>query len=149
MAHCCRQQLQGVTVVCKHGGYIATIRDALNAQQREYKRVVIHVGTNDADLSIESLEVLEDFQLLIEDAVSITDEVVVSSLCPRLDDSRANRMVDAVNAWLQGLVEGLGCIFVSHASNFYDENANIKSDLLDIDDLYLSSSGVVLDQEEF
>ena len=114
-----RQQLQGVTVVCKHGGYIATIRDALNAQQREYKRVVIHVGTNDADLSIESLEVLEDFQLLIEDAVSITDEVVVSSLCPRLDDSRAKIMVDAVNAWLQGLVEGLGCIFVSHASNFY------------------------------
>ena len=41
------QQLQGVAVVCKHGGYIATIRDALNAQRREYKRVVIHVGTND------------------------------------------------------------------------------------------------------
>ena len=52
-------------------------------------------------------EVLDDFQLLIEDAMSVTDEVVVSSLCPRLDDSRANRMVDTVNARLQGLVEGL------------------------------------------
>ena len=52
-------------------------------------------------------EVLDDFQLLIEDAMSVTDEVVVSSLCPRLDDSRANRMVDTVNARLQRLVEGL------------------------------------------
>ena len=61
-----------------------------------------------ADLSIESHEVLDDFQLLIEDAVSITDKVVVSSRCSRLNDSRANRMVDAVNARLKGQVEGFG-----------------------------------------
>ena len=51
-------------------------------------------------------------------------------------------MVDAVNARLQSLVEGLGCIFVSHVSNFFDEDASIKSDSLDKDGLHLSSSGV-------
>ena len=38
--------------------------------------------------------------------------------------------------------EGLGFIFVSHVSNFYDEEANIESDLLNKDGLHLSSSGV-------
>ena len=84
---------------------------------------------------------LDDFQLLIEDAMSVTDEVVVSSLCPRLDDSRANRMVVTVNARLQGLVEGLGCVFVSHVRNFYDEDEVIKSGLLDDDGLHSSSLG--------
>ena len=73
--------------------------------------------------------------------MSVTDEVVVSSLCPRLDDSRANRMVDTVNARLQGLVGGPGCVFVSHVRNFYDEDGVIKSGLLDDDGLHLSSSG--------
>ena len=98
------------------------------------------LALNDADHSIESQEVLDDFQLLIEDAMSVTDEVVVLSLGPRLDGSRANRMVDTVNARLQGLVEGLGCVFVSHVRNFYDEDGVIKSGLLDDDGLHLSSS---------
>ena len=94
------------------------------------------LALNDADLSIESQEVLDDFQLLIEDAMSVTDEVVVLSLGPRLDGSRANRMVDTVNARFQGLVKGLYFVFASHVKNFYDEDEVIKSGLFDDDGLH-------------
>ena len=74
------KQIRGVRVICKRGGYIADVKDLLLAQNKQYHHLILHVGTNDADPSLKTSDVLEEFRPLLEAAVARADVVSVSAL---------------------------------------------------------------------
>ena len=124
--------------ICKRGGYIADVKDLLLAQNKQYHHLILHVGTNDADLSLETSDVLEEFRPLLEAAVARSDVVSVSALCPRLDGTRVQTMVEAVNVGLEQLAVGLDCQFISHDGNFRHQDNTISEMMFDKDGLHLS-----------
>ena len=137
------KQIRGVRVICKRGGYIADVKDLLLAQNKQYHHLILHVGTNDADLSLETSDVLEEFRPLLEAAVARADVVSVSALCPRLDGTRVQTMVDAVNVGLEQLAVGLDCQFISHDGNFRHQDNTISEMMFDEDGLHLSRYGTM------
>ena len=132
------KQIRGVRVICKRGGYIADVEDLLLAQNKQYHHLILHVCTNDADLSLETSDVLEEFRPLLEAAVARSDVVSVSALCPRLDGTRVQTMVEAVNVGLEQLAVGLDCQFISHDGNFRHQDNTISEMMFDKDGLHLS-----------
>ena len=76
------KQIRGMRVICKRGGYIADVQDFLLAQNTQYHHLILHVGTNDADVSLETSDVLEEFRPLLEAAVARANVVCVSALRP-------------------------------------------------------------------
>ena len=120
------KQIRGVRVICKRGGYIADVKDLLLAQKKPYHHLISHVGTNAADLSLETSDVLEEFRPLLEAAVARSDVVSVSALCPRLGGTRVQTMVEAVNVGLEQLAAGLDCQFISHDGNFRHQTQLVR-----------------------
>ena len=137
------KQIRGVRVICKRGGYIADVKDLLLAQNKQYQHLILHVGTNDADLSLETSDVLEEFRPLLEAAVARADVVPVSALCPRLDGTRVQTMVEAINVGLEQLAVGLDCQFISHDGNFCHQDNTISEMMFNEDGLHLSRYGTM------
>ena len=137
------KQIRGVRVICKRGGYIADVKDLLLAHNKQYHHLILHVGTNDADLSLETSDVLEEFRPLLEAAVARADVVSVSALCPRLHGNRVQTMVEAVNVGLEQLAVGLDCQFISHDGNFRHQDNTISETMFDEDGLHLSRYGTM------
>ena len=137
------KQIRGVRVICKRGGYIADVKDLLLAQNKQYHHLISHVGTNDADLSLETSDVLEEFRPLLEAAVARADVVSVSALCPRLDGTHVQTMVEAVNVGLEQLAVGLDCQFISHDGNFRHQDNTISETMFDEDGIHLSRYGTM------
>ena len=137
------KQIRGVRVICKRGGYIADVKDLLLAQNKQYHHLILHVGTNDADLSLETSDVLGEFRPLLEAAVARADVVSVSALWPCLDGTRVRTMVEAVNVGLEQLTEGLDCQFISHDGNFRHQDNTISETMFDNDGLHLSRYGTM------
>ena len=137
------EQIRGVKVICKRGGYIADVKDLLLAQNKQYHHLILHVGTNDADVSLETSDVLEEFRPLLEAAVARAHVVSVSVLCPRLYGTREQTRVEAVNVGLEQLAVGLDCQFISHASNFRHQDNIISETMFDDDGLHLSRYGTM------
>ena len=105
--------------------------------------MILHVGTHDADISLEASDVLDVFRPLLEAAVARADVVSVSALCPRLDGTRLQTMVEAVNVGLEQLAEGLDCQFISHDCNFRHQDNTISEMMFDKDGLHMSRYGTI------
>ena len=137
------KQIRGVRVICKRGGFIADVKDLLLAQNKQYHHLIIHVGTNDADLSLEVSDVLGEFRPLLEAAVARADGVSVSALYPRLDGTHVHTMVEAVNVGLKQLAKGLDCQFISHDGNFRHQDNTISETMFDEEGIHLSCYGTM------
>ena len=121
------KQIRGVRIICERGGYIADITDVLVAQTKQYLYLVIHVGKNGADLSLDASEVLEEFRPLLSAADARADVVSVSAPCPHLDGTCLQSMVETVNVGVEELAEGQVCHDgISHDGNFHHQDNNIS-----------------------
>ena len=82
--------------MCEHTGKINDLTAKLlekndSDTNLSYNKIIIHCGTNDAmdpDFSVETFK--ENYELLVNAASNMSDSVIISGLCPRLDDVFGN-----------------------------------------------------------
>jgi hypothetical protein len=103
------------------GARISTLKERLqNYHGSSYDSVTFHVATNDLDNIKDEPEkipdVIEEYKALIEDSKAITNSVIVSSICPRLDDASA--LVEPFNAALRVVCDESNVKFVDHTPSF-------------------------------
>lgn len=134
-------RLPGTSVVYRGGACINDARQQLMKDGRQYDTVVLHVGTNDLPGCLEADDVISDYRELVEEAKTVANNVVLSSVCPRSDFPDLMDKLDAVNAGLLDLSDGLDCVFVDHNNHFRTRDGGINDAVLHDDGLHLSRYG--------
>lgn len=114
-------KLLNTKVKCLRGATVKDVHEEMLKEKREqpHKKVVVVVGTNDCakdDVSVS--DIVNQYGSLVTAARTLADEVIISSICPRLDQQPDEDRCSALNAGLQGLCEDKKCSFVDHTQSF-------------------------------
>ncbi|XP_070556686.1 uncharacterized protein [Ptychodera flava] len=135
-------------VICLPGTTIDQLRMHLHstcADKLRPNEIVIEVGTVDCSMIKDPDSILADYKLLLKEAKQISNgKVTVLSICPRVDDTAVQSIVDEVNHLLSTLCERERCCFIDNDSFFRYRNNEIVSSLLLRDGVHLSYAGVDL-----
>ena len=83
---------------------------------KKYKEVIIIAGTNDCSDGKEIQTVIDEYTSTIKEAKSISPNITVSSIVPRLDE--AQEIVQIVNASLEAVCTEENCKFVNNTPSF-------------------------------
>lgn len=114
-------KLLDTRVKCLRGATVKDVHEEMLKEKREkpHKKVVVVVGTNDCakdDMPVS--DIVNQYGSLVTVAHTLAEEVVISSICPRLDQKQHEGRRIALNAGLQGLCEDKKCNFVDHTQSF-------------------------------
>lgn len=129
--------------ICVRGGKINHISECLLQMPRfsKKKAIILQVGSNDCtDDSFDPKLFHEDYSTLVSIASSLSDSVVVSGMCPRLDDKHGN--ITKGNACMQKIANDENCLFVDNDSLFRLKNGSIDMSLYNRDGVHLNAKGV-------
>ena len=115
------QYLRDTTFVSLCGAKISTLRERLNKYKGStYETVTYHVGTNnvhDIKDDAEKLnDIIDEYKQLIHETKALTKNVIVSSVCPRLDT--AKDLVAPFNTAMRDLCQEEDVRFVDHSPSF-------------------------------
>ena len=106
-------KLIDTSVVCKPGGKIKDIHNVITndvSNEDRYKTMTIVVGGNDCDTTppTSAADIVEDYAKMIDDAKSKAQDIVVSSVCPRMISPDVTEKIAAVSAGLQVTCDAKG-----------------------------------------
>jgi len=127
------KKLINTSVTCLPGATAKRVKEELDKMEstRHHKKIVIVAGTNDcAQEGMSVAETIESFTHLLETASNKADEVVVSSVCPRLDSPQNEEHFVSFNIGLQSLCEDKECVFVDHSSTFTLADGSVNEGFL-------------------
>ena len=116
-----KQKLIDTSLVSLPGAKIATLREKLgNYHGSTLESVTFHVATNDLDSIKDNPDKLDDivseYKGMIEDCKRLTSSVIVSSVCPRMDD--VGELVEPFNNALKELCDDDHVTYIDHSCNF-------------------------------
>ena len=109
-----------------------------NASQnpQTYDRAIISTGSNDCKQSEPLLDTIKAIEDLITEAKVCSKTVIVSSICPRLDDDNAQDKISFLNQELTEIVSIHGCQLVNNDTKFLTSDNEINRALIDRDTGY-------------
>ena len=138
------KKLINTSVKCLPGATVKRVKEELDKMEstRHHKKIIIVAGTNDcAQDGVSVAETIESFTHLLETASNKTDEVVVSSVCPRLDSPQNEEHFASFNAGLQSLCEDKECVFVDHSPTFTLADGSVNEGFLIMKGPHLTRAG--------
>ncbi|CAG2229641.1 unnamed protein product [Mytilus edulis] len=125
------------------GGKTNDITERLLAlpKDTELKNIIIQVGSNDCCSSnFESDTFNEDYKILVATAKSVCENVVISGMCPRLDDSQGN--IVKGNERIKQIANDKNFLFIDNDFNFRLLSGAIDMSLYNRDGVHLNTKGV-------
>ena len=102
-------KLKDTDVITLPGGLIRDVTNTVKSYPTatKYSKIVLVVGGNDCDTSEQSSrsasDIVEDYSTLVSEAKLRGNDIVISSVCPRMKCRSVTERVSAVNAGLQSL----------------------------------------------
>lgn len=131
------------SVKCISGGKVRDIKEDLDKRDfSDLDTLIVHVGTNNCSSDEDLQTGIRDFKAMLEDvhARAPTLNTIISSVCPRDDNSSKQERVLKLNAKLRNYANDNQMEYVDHDSTFLEDN-KIKRGLLTNRGLHLSKSG--------
>lgn len=124
---------------------VATITDNLvNYHGKSFESVTYHVATNDlTDIKDDPeriTEVIDKYKVLISDTKALTNTVIVSSVCPRMDE--VAEMIDPFNSALKVLCDDEAVDFIDNTPSFTLSNGDTNDGYIWRNGPYLTKPGV-------
>ncbi|VDI49573.1 Hypothetical predicted protein [Mytilus galloprovincialis] len=129
--------------ICVRGGKTNDITQRLLAlpKDTELKNIIIQAGSNDCCSSnFESDKFNEDYKILVATAKSVCENVVISGMCPRLDDSQGN--IVKGNERIKQIANDKNFLFIDNNFNFRLLSGAIDMSLYNRDGVHLNTKGV-------
>ena len=132
--------------ICVRGGKVSDITARLlelsNESERSklYNKIILHCGSNNAvqeDFQVSVFK--EDYEILVTTASELCNSVVISGICPRLDDISGN--ICKANECLKILSEEMSCKFVENDNSFRNSNKTVNVKLLCKDNIHINMQG--------
>ena len=136
--------------ICVRGGRVSDLTAELLSMPREksYENIILHVGSNDCTSDFFDTESFDDeYNILVNTAKTKCDNVVISSLCPRLDDKFGN--IATGNSILSKIANDENCMFIDNADSFRVPSGAVNTLLNNRDGIHLSKKGTVKLAEKF
>ena len=135
------EALTNVDVKCMRGAQTDDMCQFLNETGRSYNQVILVAGTNNCSTDSTPEEVVTKVDHIVKVAKQFSKEpVLLSSICPRTDNSSYQDKVESVNAVLSS-IETPYLKFVNNDQTFRLQDGSINDGYLHADGLHLSSSG--------
>ncbi|XP_033095412.1 uncharacterized protein LOC117099995 [Anneissia japonica] len=139
--------LKNTEVKCIRGR-INHIKDSIVAEVScsSFETVVLHVGTNNchSDESFSnSIHQYEDLVSHIK-TESPTTDIIISTVCPRVDDQRSQNRVNALNNGLKQIAKTHQCKVIDNDETFLLRNGSVVQSNLNRGGLHLSWTGTRL-----
>ena len=145
--------IRDVTSNCEHltcesmsGARLCDIKKHLktiNPRKQRLEKILIVCGTNDCATRKTSENIVQEFEQVIRTAKERANEVVVSSILPRLDDKIEPNRIDTINQLLMTHCNSLEVNFINNDTNFKFQNGSVDEVLLlSGDRLHLSRQGI-------
>ena len=96
------EKLHDTEVICKRGGNISDVKTVVENLNPGYESITLVVGGNDCGASSPkpAENIVSSFGGLIDSAKSKSQDVIVTSICPRLTSEDTQERIEAVNAGL-------------------------------------------------
>ncbi|CAC5359443.1 unnamed protein product [Mytilus coruscus] len=129
--------------ICVRGGKINEITERLLAlpKDTELENIIIQVGSNDCcSFNFESDTFNEDYKILVTTAKSVCENVVISGMCPRLDDSQGN--IVKGNERIKQIANDENFLYIDNDFNFRLLSGAIDMSLYNRDGVHLNTKGV-------
>ena len=127
---------------CIRGGKVVDVTAELLKLPSDcfLENIIIQVGSNDCTGNLFDSDVFyDDYVTLVLKAKTICQNVVISGLCPRLDDSLGN--INRANAILQKIANDESLYFVDNDRVFRLLNGSVNTDYYRKDGIHLSIKG--------
>ncbi|CAG2203189.1 unnamed protein product [Mytilus edulis] len=127
---------------CVRGGKVNDITDELLKLPKDtlLENVILLVGSNDClDKNFNPDVFYEDYMTLVLKAKSVSENVVVSGLCPRLDDKFGN--ISRANNILQKIANDETLHYVDNDDTFRLSNGSINVNMYEPDGVHLDITG--------
>ena len=108
-----------------------------------YNKIIIHCGSNDAmdpEFSPESFQ--ENYELLVNAASNMSDSVVISGLCPRLDDVFGN--IHKANVCLKSISSEMSKEYIDNDPHFRNRNKTVNTSMFKRNNIHLSMQGSIV-----
>ena len=133
-----------IHVQSKGGAKTVDILNTLKRTKRgAYSDIFIHVGMKNTATKFPIEKIVENITNIIDQAKekSSSGHVVMSSICPRTDNSSTASKGSDINETIKPIVGDKVCVFVDHSESFLTKGWEIIVDFSLIDGLHLSASG--------
>ncbi|VDH92689.1 Hypothetical predicted protein [Mytilus galloprovincialis] len=130
--------------LCVRGGRVSDITAELLSKPVDevYKNIILQIGSNDCASNLFDEESFrDDYQTLAMTAQSKCENVVISCICPRLDDRFGN--IRLGNIVLSKIACEENCLYIEHDDDFRLPNGAINSLLYNRDGVHLNKKGSV------
>ena len=128
--------------LCVRGGKANDITNELLSLPKEtkFENIMLLVGSNDCtSSSFNETTFQEDYTNLFQVAKLIAENIVLVSLCPRLDDASGN--IRRGNIIIEKLANDENCHYVDNESSFRLLNGSINTALYNKDGIHLNYHG--------
>ena len=140
-----KDKLDDTSLVCIPDADIARITKELDAPKyhgTQLDKIVVMVCTNDMNKEEDCVDtMLGKYGTLIDKAKSIASNVILSSICPRLDD--LSDLVEPINSALTNLCTEKECSLICHRNSFTLADGSVNDGyLLNSRGPYLTKSGL-------
>ena len=120
--------------------YLINLNDS--DPNQTYNKIIIHCGSNDAmdpEFSPESFQ--ENYELLVNAASNMSDSVVISGLCPRLDDVFGN--IHKANVCLKSISSEMSKEYIDNDPHFRNRNKTVNTSMFKRNNIHLSMQGSI------
>ena len=133
--------LPGVEIKCIRGGRSDDLNTFLKNKDHMYSQIILVTGSNDCSSNISPEQVVTKVKNVVETARNYSESpVLLSSICPRTDNSSFQIKAESVNAALSA-IESPDFNFVNNDLTFRLQDGSINDGYLHKDGLHLSASG--------
>ena len=123
--------LPGVEIKCIRGGHSDDLNTFLKNNDHMYSQIILVTGSNDCSSNIFPEQVVTKVKNVVETARNYSESpVLLSSICPRTDNSSFQIKAESVNAAIE-----------SSDFNFVNNDLTFRLQDLHKDGLHLSASG--------
>ena len=138
-------KLENSLVRSMSGATIGDVHDEPSTDDKLYTKIFVCAGTNDCSKSEMDIEVVnENVSTLLQVAqakVAAPNDVVVSSIPPRTDSTRAQQRVEELNSIIQETSITFGAKFISNDTSFRLADGLPNDGYLSADGLHLNYRG--------
>jgi lysophospholipase L1-like esterase len=134
---------KSVHIRSKGGAKIRDVKRMLqNITDSSYMCTTLQIGGNDCSTCGNVDEILTSYDELITEAKRVSQQVRISSICPRTRNLVEDSRIRSVNGKLKQLAEKRSCLFVDNDKTFRYQNGTVDTTTLQSDGVHLTANGV-------